>query len=155
MDRATQPRVKATRKDYRGAITGVILCTHRQDVQKVLPQIYIGNGHVFPAGELAAAVSALPSGPCISGGKQHPGIRWHPRCASCSFCVMLWRHFQPCLRCCLNTYSSGCACAGSQAEAVASARACAIDLASAAAGHACSDELQAMAATSVPTVAFA
>jgi hypothetical protein len=57
------PRVKATRKDYRGAITGVMLCSHRQDVQKVLPQIYIGNGHVFPAGELAAAVSALPSGP--------------------------------------------------------------------------------------------
>jgi hypothetical protein len=57
------PKVKAARKDYRGAITAAALCTHRADIQKVLPQLYIGNGTVLPAEHFETFTTAHPNGP--------------------------------------------------------------------------------------------
>lgn len=54
------PKVKACRAEYRGSVTGVAMITHDEVLQRVLPQVYIGNGHVFPKDLLEAATVGLP-----------------------------------------------------------------------------------------------
>ena len=54
------PKAKASRAEYRGTVTGVVIITHDAAVQKVLPQIYIGNGHIFQFAELAAVAAEHP-----------------------------------------------------------------------------------------------
>ena len=42
------PTVKASKAEYRGTITGVLMITHDEVIQRVLPQVYIGNTRAFP-----------------------------------------------------------------------------------------------------------
>ena len=56
-----RPCQKITRKDRRTMVTHVGMCTHRTDVQPLLPQIFIGNFYVFTVALMAAMAAVLPS----------------------------------------------------------------------------------------------
>ena len=54
------PRVKPKRADYRGTVTAIVMTCQRKDVQTVLPQVILGNEHVFPKVALEEATGRLP-----------------------------------------------------------------------------------------------
>ena len=54
------PTVKASKAEYRGTITGVLMITHDEVIQRALPQVYIGNTHVFPKKALEKAMAGHP-----------------------------------------------------------------------------------------------
>lgn len=57
----TRPSQDVSRKDPRSYVSHVAMCTHRSDIQPLLPQIFTGNWHIFTLPLMAAlAAAALP-----------------------------------------------------------------------------------------------
>jgi hypothetical protein len=54
------PKVKASKAEYRGTIIGVLMITHDEVIQRLLPQVHTGNTHVFPKAALEAATAGHP-----------------------------------------------------------------------------------------------
>lgn len=57
--------VKIRKKELRGSVSHVAIIADRPDVQRVLPQVFIGNGHRFTLGLLAAVADAGDKPNCV------------------------------------------------------------------------------------------
>ena len=55
----SRPCQKICRKDRRSMVTHVGMCTHRTDVQPLLPQVFIGNYYCFPLALMTAIAGML------------------------------------------------------------------------------------------------